>query len=110
MTTETLNFCTLFEGAPDCYLVLDRNLNIVAVTDAYAGATMTKRSEILGKGMFEIFPDNPDDPAAEGVRNLHASLLQVLKTNTADAMPVQKYDIRKPESEGGGLMLVIGAP
>jgi len=102
MTTETLNFCTLFEGAPDCYLVLDRNLNIVAVTDAYAGATMTKRSEILGKGMFEIFPDNPDDPAAEGVRNLHASLLQVLKTNTADAMPVQKYDIRKPESEGGG--------
>jgi len=103
MTTETLNFCTLFEGAPDCYLVLDRNLNIVAVTDAYAGATMTKRSEILGKGMFEIFPDNPDDPAAEGVRNLHASLLQVLKTNTADAMPVQKYDIRKPESEGGGV-------
>lgn len=50
---------------------------------------MTKRSEILRKGMFEIFPDNPDnpdDPAAEGVRNLHASLLQVLKTNTADAM------------------------
>ena len=102
MTTETLNFCTLFEGAPDCYLVLDRNLNIVAVTDAYAGVTMTKRSEILDKGMFEIFPDNPDDPAAESVRNLHASLLQVFKTNTADAKPVQKYDIRKPESEGGG--------
>lgn len=102
-------FCTLFEGAPGCYLVLDRNLNIVAVTDAYASATMAKRSEILGKGMFEIFPDNPDDPAAEDVRNLHASLLQVLKTNAADAVPVQKYDIRKPESEGGG-GLVIGAP
>ena len=63
---------------------------------------MTQGSEILGKGMFAILPDNPDDPAAEGVRSLHASLLQVLKTNTADATPVQKYDIRKPESEGGG--------
>lgn len=66
---------------------------------------MTQRSEILGKKMFAILPDNPgspDDPAAEGVRSLHASLLQVLKTNTADATPVQKYDIRKPESEGGG--------
>ena len=54
MTAETLNFCTLFESAPDCYLVLDRDLKIVAVTVAYAGATMTKRSEILGKGLFEI--------------------------------------------------------
>ena len=93
-TAETLNFCSLFEGVPDCYLVLDRNLNIVAVTDAYAGVTMTKRSEILDKGMFEIFPDNPDDPAAESVRNLHASLLQVFKTNTANAMPVQVWMVR----------------
>lgn len=93
-TAETLNFCSLFEGVPDCYLVLDRNLNIVAVTDAYAGVTMTKRSEILDKGMFEIFPDNPDDPAAESVRNLHASLLQVFKTNTANAMPIQVWMVR----------------
>lgn len=102
MNDEMIDFCTLFEGTPDCYLVLDRNLKIVAVTNAYACATMTKRNDILGKGLFDIFPDNPDDPAAEGERNLHASLLQVLKTNTPDAMPVQKYDIRKPESEGGG--------
>ena len=42
---------------------------------------MTQRSEILGKKMFAILPDNPgspDDPAAEGVRSLHVSLLQVL--------------------------------
>ena len=96
------DFRALFEGAPDPYLILNRDLVIVAVSNAYTSATMTKREDILGKGIFEVFPDNPNDPAAEGVRNLKASLLQVLKTEKPDAMPVQKYDIRKPDSEGGG--------
>jgi len=30
------------------------------------------------------------------------SLQRVLQDKTSDAMAVQKYDIRKPESEGGG--------
>ena len=97
-----LDFRALIDGAPDPYLILDPQLVIVAVTDAYLRATKTRREEILGRGIFSVFPDNPDDPAAEGVRNLRASLLRALKSKTPDAMPVQKYDIRKPESEGGG--------
>lgn len=99
---DDLDFRALFEGAPDLYLVLNPQLVIVGVSDAYARATMTRREDILGKGVFEVFPDNPDDPAAEGVRNLHASLQQVLRTAAPDAMLVQKYDIRKPDEEGGG--------
>src|SRR5205807_8355355 len=49
-----------------------------------------------------IFPDNPDDPAATGVSNLRASLERVLRNKAADTMAVQKYDIRKPDSDGGG--------
>lgn len=96
------DFRALFESAPGLYLVLDPDLVIVAVSNAYASATMTRREDILGKGIFTIFPDNPADPATAGVRNLHASLLKVRQDGKADAMPVQKYDIRKPESAGGG--------
>src|SRR5271157_1110467 len=63
---------------------------------------MTKRDDILGKGIFEVFPDNPDDPGATGVRNLRASLRRVLVDKVPDTMAIQKYDIRRPESEGGG--------
>jgi PAS domain S-box-containing protein len=63
---------------------------------------MTKREEILGRGIFDVFPDNPDDPSATGVRNLRTSLQLVIQDKTPDTMAVQKYDIRKPESEGGG--------
>ncbi|MGW1927149.1 PP2C family protein-serine/threonine phosphatase, partial [Streptomyces massasporeus] len=37
--------------------------------------------------------DNPDDPGADGVKNLGASLGRVLATGEADTMAVQKYDI-----------------
>lgn len=95
------DFQALFEAAPGLYLVLTPDFTIVAVSDAYAKATMTRREDILGRGLFEVFPDNPDDPTTEGVRNLRASLGRVVQHCVTDAMPVQKYDIRKPESEGG---------
>jgi len=96
------DFRALFEAAPGLYLVLTPDFDIVAVSEAYLNATMTKREDIIGKGLFEVFPDNPDDPAADGVRNLRASLERVLEYRHGDAMALQKYDIRRPEHEGGG--------
>jgi len=96
------NFRLLFENAPGLFLVLTPELTIVAVSNGYLRATMTKREDILGKGLFEVFPDNPDDQLATGVHNLHSSLKRVISLKKPDAMAVQKYDIRRPESEGGG--------
>src|SRR3989441_8360601 len=63
---------------------------------------MTKREESRGGGLFEVCPDNPNDPTATGVRNLRASLDRVLTHRVPDTMAMQKYDIRRSESEGGG--------
>ena len=95
------DFKALFEGAPGLYLVLAPDLRIVAVSDAYAEATMTRREEIVGRYVFDVLPDNPDDPEATGERNLRASLEKVLATGAVDAMAVQKYDIRTPAAGGG---------
>jgi signal transduction histidine kinase/ActR/RegA family two-component response regulator len=108
--TPPLDFRSLFEQAPGLYLVLDQELVIVAASDAYLAATMTRREEILGRGLFEAFPDNPDDPEATGVGNLRASLERVRRDRAADTMAVQKYDIRRPESEGGGFEVRYWSP
>jgi PAS domain S-box-containing protein len=97
-----LHFRALFEAAPGLFLVLTPDLRIAAVSDAYLRATMTKREEILGRMLFDVFPDNPDDPTATGTRNVRDSLDRVLRHRTTDAMAVQKYDIRRPDAEGGG--------
>ena len=99
---RTPDFRALFESAPGLYLVLAPDLTIVAVSDAYLRATMTERDQILGRGIFDVFPDNPDDPQATGVANLRASLGRVLAERRPDVMAVQKYSIRRPEGEGGG--------
>ncbi len=95
------DFRLLFESAPALCLVLDRDFQIVAVSDAYLAATMTQRDVIVGRHLFDVFPDNPGDPRATGTRNLRASLETVLRTGKPHSMAVQKYDIRRPESEGG---------
>lgn len=89
----------LFENAPGLFLVLNPDFRIVAVSDEYLRATMNKREDILNCGIFEVFPDNPADPEATGVRNLTASLNRVLKDKVTDTMALQKYDIPSP---GGG--------
>ena len=96
------DFKLLFESVPGLYLVLDPGLTIVAVSGAYLAATLTRREEILGRDIFEVFPDNPDDPDATGVANLGASMQRVLTLGRPDAMAVQKYDIQRPHSLGGG--------
>jgi len=92
-----LQFRALFESLPGLYLVLTPDFRIVAASDAYLKATMTRRENLLGKGLFEMFPDNPEDPAASGVSNLRASLHQVLQTAATDTMAIQKYDVRRPD-------------
>ena len=96
------DFRALFEAAPGLFLVLTPDLRIVAVSDLYLQATMTRRDDIVGKKIFDVFPDNPDDLTATGTRNLGESLERVLRGRVADAMAVQKYDIRRPAADGGG--------
>lgn len=67
------DFRVLFESLPGLYLVLDPDLRIVAVSDAYAKATMTKREEILGCGMFDIFPDTRKAPDSAWLSSRNSS-------------------------------------
>ncbi|HTL81112.1 MAG TPA: ATP-binding protein [Bacteroidia bacterium] len=93
------DFKSIFEASPGAYLLLlpDEKFTIAGVSDAYNKATMTRRDSIVGHGLFEIFPDNPDDHQADGESNLRASLLEVMKNKDAHRMQIQKYDIRRPD-------------
>jgi PAS domain S-box-containing protein len=98
----TPDFQALFESGPGLYLVLTPASTIVAVSEAYLKSTMTRRDEILGRHLFDVFPDNPGDPTTTAVANTRASLNRVLQHRVPDTMAVQKHDIHRPESEGGG--------
>jgi PAS domain S-box-containing protein len=90
---EDLDYAGLFAETPSPYLVLRRDFVIVEVNRAYLEATGRTREDLLGRHLFDAFPDNPDDPDASGVRNLNASLQRVLHLRKRDTMALQKYDI-----------------
>jgi PAS domain S-box-containing protein len=102
MRESDARFHALFQATPSPYLVVvPPDFTIVAVNDAYLRATMTEREAILGRPLFEVFPENPTSPSG-GVQALRASLERVVAERRIDEMAVTKYDIRRPAALGGG--------
>ena len=103
MSGEPADFRALFESAPSPFLVLDPEFVIVAASDAYLKATKTERAEIVGQGVFDVFPDNPDDPATEGVRNLRAlARPRAARRSGRRHGGPEVRRVPRPEAEGGG--------
>lgn len=92
----------LFENAPGAFLILlpDEHFTIAAVSNAYLRDTLTKREQILGRPVFDVFPDNPHTPDANSTRNLAASLKRVISTKSTDTMGIQRYDVPRRDGDG----------
>ena len=99
----TPDYRLLFEQAPAAYLVLLPDAPVytaIAASDNRVAITMTPRdgpNGFIGRGVFEAFPDPPDDSNATGTRNLRESLDAVLQTKAAHRMAVQRYDLQAPD-------------
>ncbi len=93
-------FARLFQSSPAPFLVLKPDaprFTIAEVNDAYLAATMRTRDDVVGRGVFEAYPDNPDDATVAGVRTLRASLEHVLRSKQSDTLPGLKYDVARPD-------------
>ncbi|HEY8591558.1 MAG TPA: PAS domain-containing protein [Sphingomicrobium sp.] len=77
--------------APD-----DPVFTIIDANDAYLRATMRRWEDLVGRSMFDAFPANPDQPGADGVPLLLASLKEALASKRPHVMDVVKYDIPVP--------------
>ncbi len=96
------DFRALFERASGCCLVLAADLTILAVSDGYARAAMIARAGLVGRSIFDLAPDDPQDPAASEGGALRQSLQRVLTLKRPDAMAPQKRVVPRPMTEGGG--------
>ncbi|WP_128565166.1 PAS domain S-box protein [Methylobacterium crusticola] len=94
-TLKPPDFQALFEATPTPLLVVSPpDWTIVAANDARLHVTGTTREGQVGRRLFDLFPDDPSDPKADGVRNLGASFERVLATKAPHTMAVQRYAVR----------------
>jgi PAS domain S-box-containing protein len=90
VTAPPIDFAALFAWSPNPYVVVDRDLTIVWMNNAYLAATMRQREDIIGRPMFEVFPSDPD---SESHQLLARSFERVLKTRAPDEIALIRYDI-----------------
>ncbi|HEY2551749.1 MAG TPA: PAS domain-containing protein [Streptosporangiaceae bacterium] len=100
MTAPQIDYRLVFRDLPIPILLLTRDFQIFDMNQAYLQVAGKTKGELVGRNVFAAFPDNPDDPTANGVRNLRASLEGVLATGEPDIMAVQKYDTELPDRPG----------
>lgn len=104
------HFRRIFEAAPSAFLLLlpDAGFTIVGVSDEYLRGTLRRRELIVGRPLFEVFPDNPLTPEANSTHNLGRSLRRVVTERVPDVMAVQRYDV--PCEDGDGFELRYWSP
>ena len=100
-----IDYRGLFEALPGLFLVFlpdDPAFTIVAASNAYLQALKMSRENIVHHSLIEIFPAGPDSVHAATQGNVLASIRRVLATRQPDSMPVQQYNVRREQWEGGG--------
>ncbi|MFJ5712790.1 PP2C family protein-serine/threonine phosphatase [Streptomyces sp. NPDC093105] len=100
MNGPGIDYRAVFQALPVGAALLTPELMYVDVNQAYLDLSGRSRSRLIGRFLFDVFPDSPDDPAATGMRNLYASLRRVATTGERDTMALQRYDVEDPERPG----------
>ncbi|MGW6889866.1 PP2C family protein-serine/threonine phosphatase [Streptomyces chartreusis] len=100
MNETAVDYEAIFQCLPGMVALLTPDLVYVDANEDFQRLSGRPREELLGRYLFDVFPDNPNDATATGMRNLQASLLRVVATGERDTMALQRYDVEDPLHPG----------
>lgn len=87
----------LFQSLASAYIVFDIDdpiFTVIEENEAHAAVAMVKRENVIGRPLFEVFPDTSNEYKATGVSQLLESIRRVIKTGKPDVMPRLNYDLK----------------
>jgi PAS domain-containing protein len=95
-----IDYEAAFKKLPGAVALLSPELVILDVSDGCLDATGRGLVEIVGRNIFEAFPDNPKDPHSTGQHDLRKSFEAVLATGEPDFLNPTRYDVEDPANPG----------
>lgn len=93
-------FDAIFRHSPNAYMVLDRDLRYVEANHAYELLTGMAREQLLGRGLFELFPGTVNPDGSNQADLLRASLLRAIASGERDTLALIPYAIEARTPEG----------
>lgn len=100
MEDKAIDYETVFQCLPGMVALLTPELVYVDANEDFQRLSGRDRDQLVGRYIFDVFPDNPNDSAATGMRDVRASMLRVVATGERDTMALQRYDVEDPVQPG----------
>ncbi len=94
------DFHALFCVSPYPYLLMDLDLTIIAANAAYLRSTGRTEAELLGRYVFDAFPQNPDDPGSTAMDEVRNSLLYAIESGQPHTTAFVRYSVPRETAQG----------
>jgi serine phosphatase RsbU (regulator of sigma subunit) len=100
MSDPAIDYAAVFHALPGMVALMTPELIYADVNEDFLRGAGRKREQLIGRYIFDVFPENPDSPTARGVRNVGDSMRRVVETGERDTMALQRYDVEYPDRPG----------
>ncbi|MEU3279141.1 PP2C family protein-serine/threonine phosphatase [Streptomyces antibioticus] len=100
MREPQIDYAAVFRALPGMVALLTPDLVYADANDDFLRLAGRTRDQLLGRYIFDVFPENPNDAAAAGRRETEASMLRVVSSGERDTMALLRYDIEDPTRPG----------
>ncbi|MGW1954503.1 PP2C family protein-serine/threonine phosphatase [Streptomyces sp. NPDC001920] len=100
MEDKAIDYEAVFQALPGMVALLTPDLFYADANEDFQRLSGRAREQLVGRYIFDVFPDNPNDPNATGMSDVRASMLRVVATGERDAMALQRYDVEDAARPG----------
>ncbi|MFF0190900.1 PP2C family protein-serine/threonine phosphatase [Streptomyces sp. NPDC005244] len=100
MRRPQIDYEAVFRALPGMVALLDPDLVYADANEDFLRLAGRTREELVGRYIFDVFPENPNDPAAAGMHETRMSMLRVAATGERETMALLRYDIEDRERPG----------
>ncbi|MET8629555.1 SpoIIE family protein phosphatase [Kitasatospora sp. NPDC004669] len=100
MTEPEIDYRAVFRALPGAMALLTPQLVYADVNEGFLRTLGRTRGQVIGRYLPDDFAHAQNDPGAAVVRNIQASMHQVLGSGEPNIIELQRYDIEDPDRPG----------
>ncbi|QNS03031.1 PP2C family protein-serine/threonine phosphatase [Streptomyces xanthii] len=100
MKDPQIDYAAVFRALPGMVALLTPDLVYADANEDFLRLVGRTREQLLGRYIFDVFPENPNDPAAAGMQETKASMLRVVTSGERETMALLRYDIEDSARPG----------
>ncbi|HEY9368715.1 PP2C family protein-serine/threonine phosphatase [Streptomyces sp.] len=100
MRNPQIDYGAVFHALPGMVALLTPDLLYADANEDFLRLAGRSRDQLVGRYIFDVFPEHPDEPAAAGMRETRESMLRVVASGERDTMALLRYDIEDTDRPG----------